>query len=164
MLWEVFQRAAQQRLIPEITVGAVMTPDPFVISPDCSAKKLIGLFHEKQFRHFLVADKSRLLGIISDRDVIPLFGAGEAMKPKCLDKITASELMSTGLITVVPTAYLAQAVTLMLDHGVNSLPVVKGQQLVGIVTSTDVFLSLEQLLLSVFTIHGRNTPKTSVRR
>ena len=148
----VFQGAAQRRALPDITVSAAMTPRPVSVPSDCTAHQLVQLFHEKRFRHFLVADADRLVGVISDRDVIRLFGATDSLEPDYLEKITAAELMSTDLVTVHTGTYLAEAVSLMVDHGINCLPVVDGLKPVGILTSTDIFLSLEQLLLSVLPV------------
>jgi CBS domain-containing protein len=89
-----------------------------------------------------------LLGIISDRDIIGHFGNSAALEPDYLDKVTAADLMSTNLITVGPTTLLSDAVSRIVDAGINSLPVVDGGKTVGILTSTDIFLSLEQLLLA----------------
>jgi len=143
----VFTGAGQNGLIPEITVGAVMTPHPFTVAADCTAQQLVQFFHEKQFRHFLVTDSGRLAGVISDRDVIPFFG-NSSQEPGELQRVTAADLMSTDLITVEPATPLAEAIERMVNVGINSLPVVDGTEVVGILTSTDVFLSLEQLLLS----------------
>lgn len=145
-LRDVLTGAAHSGLIPEMTVGAVMTPEPFMVSADCPAAELVLHFHEKQFRHFLVSDGGRLVGIISDRDVIPYFGEYVPQKSDDLKNVTAADLMSTDLITVEPTTLLAEAIQLMVNAGINSLPVVDGDATVGILTSTDVFLSLEQLL------------------
>lgn len=140
-------------LIPEITVGAIMTPEPFMVSADCSAQQLVKFFHEKQFRHFLVTDGGQLVGIISDRDVIPYFGDYVPQNSDDLKNVTVADLMSTDLITVDPNSLLAEAIELMVNAGINSLPVVEGRETVGILTSTDIFLTLEQLLLSAIPAH-----------
>ena len=143
----VFAGAGQNGLIPEITVGAVMTPHPFTVATECTAQQLVQFFHEKQFRHFLVTDGGRLAGVISDRDVIPYFG-NASLEADDLKSVTAADLMSTDLITVEPATPLAEAIGQMVNAGINSLPVVDGTEVVGILTSTDVFLSLEQILLA----------------
>lgn len=148
MLRDVFQGTAEQPLLPRITVGAVMTPRPFTVTPESTAHQLVQLFHEKRFRHMLVADAGRLVGVISDRDVIRLFGSSDNLENDYLSKVTAAELMSTDLVTARPATSLAEAVALIVDNGINCLPVVDGQKPVGILTSTDLFLALEQILLS----------------
>jgi CBS domain-containing protein len=144
----VFTGAAQQGLVPEVTVGAVMTPHPFEVAADCPVQQLLLLFHEKQFRHFLVTDGGRLAGVISDRDVIPYVVNNGVLESGALANVTAADLMSTDLITVRSDMPLAEAIERMVNAGINSLPVVDGSNLVGILTSTDIYLSLEQLLLS----------------
>jgi len=54
---------------------------------------------------------------------------------------------------VDPNSLLAEAIELMVNAGINSLPVVEGRETVGILTSTDIFLTLEQLLLSAIPAH-----------
>jgi CBS domain-containing protein len=144
----VFTGAGQKGLIPEITVGAVMTPEPFTVSTDCPAQQLVQFFYEKQFRHFPVTDGGRLAGIISDRDVIPYFGNNAPLEANDLKNVTAADLMSTDLITVRPTTPLAEAIEKMVNAGINSLPVVDAGETIGILTSTDIFLALEQLLFA----------------
>ncbi len=144
----VFTGAGRSGLIPKITVGTVMTPDPFTVTTECPAQQLVLFFHKKRFRHFLVTDGGRLAGVVSDRDVIPYFGNNGPLEPDDLKNVTVADLMSTDLITVSPTTPLAEAIEQMVNVGINSLPVVDGVELVGILTSTDVFLSFEQLLLA----------------
>jgi CBS domain-containing protein len=147
ILRNVFKGASQQGL-PNIPVGAIMTRQPFTVSPDCTAEQLVQYFREKKFRHFLVTVAGQLVGVISDRDVLGQFRDTAAVESGQIKTITAAELMSTGLVTVEPTTLLAEAVSRMVDLGINCLPVVDGTETVGILTSTDVFLALEQLLLS----------------
>jgi len=149
----VFTRCGRDGLVPEVSVGAVMTPEPFTVAADCSVLQLVRLFHEKQFRHFLVTDGGRLAGIISDRDVTPFVGASGTSDADELEQVTVADLMSTDLVTVGLETPLADAIERIVDAGINSLPVVEGGQLVGILTSTDLFLCLEQLLLTALPEH-----------
>lgn len=148
ILRNVFKGAGQQGL-PNIPVEAIMTRQPFTVAPECTAEQLLQLFREKQFRHFLVTAGGQLVGVISDRDVIGHFKDQAAVESGQLKNITAAELMSSDLVTVEPTTLLSDAVSQMVDVGINCLPVVEGTETVGILTSTDVFLALEQLLLSM---------------
>jgi CBS domain-containing protein len=51
---------------------------------------------------------------------------------------TVRDAMTAPAITVSPKCSLAQAARLMSDHGIDHLPVVRGDELVGIVTRTDL--------------------------
>jgi CBS domain-containing protein len=149
ILRHVFQEAAGKHWSETIPVRAVMTPNPLSVTPEHSAAKIVELFHAHGFRHFLVADGGRLVGVISDRDVIRLFGNNDSLEPAYLESVSVADLMSTDLVTISADATLADATTSIIEHGINCLPVVENGQAIGILTSTDLFLSLEQVLKAV---------------
>lgn len=130
-------------------VAHVMTAEPSCVTPDTSVLELVELFHAKQFRHVLVVDHDgRLVGLVSDRDVLRCFGRLEAPKPSVLREIGLEDLMSKDLVTVRPETPLQQAVTLMVEEGISSLPVLNGTELVGILTNTDLHVVLQVFLQS----------------
>ena len=55
-------------------------------------------------------------------------------------------IMSTNLITLPPSATLAEARTLMHDNRIHHLPVVDGDQLVGLITLTNVLAATDSFL------------------
>ena len=154
ILKRIFSDAASKHWSYSILVRAIMTPQPFCVTPQHTAAQLVDLFHANRFRHFLVADGAKLVGVISDRDVIRLFGTTDSLEPEYLESVLVGELMSTDLITIAADATLRDAATLMVENGINCLPVVGDGQAIGIVTSTDIFLSLEQLLQAVTVEHS----------
>lgn len=130
-------------------VAHAMTVEPSCVSPDTSVLELVELFHAKQFRHVLVVDHDRrLVGIVSDRDVLRCFGPQETPKRSVLAGIRVGDLMSMDLVTVSPETPLEQAVTLMVEEGISSLPVLHGKELVGILTNTDLHVVLQVFLQS----------------
>jgi len=127
-------------------VGQMMTPAPTCVSSDVSALDLVRLLHDKGFRHLLVTEGEKLVGIISDRDVIRCFGPDEPPRRDQLARITTAQLMSRDVVTVRHSTPVRRAIRLMLEHGISCLPVVGESRPVGIFTSTDVYLTLELLL------------------
>lgn len=68
-------------------------------------------------------------------------------------------IMSTNLITVTPSATLAEARTLMQDNRIHHIPVVDGDQLVGLVTLTNVLAATDSFLRDDKTrIHANDIP------
>ena len=133
-------------------VAHVMTVEPCCVVPESSVLELVELFHAKQFRHVLVVDHAgRLVGVVSDRDVLRCFGPQEGPKRSVLAGICVEELMSTDLVTVRPETPLDQAVTLMIEEGINCLPVLNDAELVGILTNTDLHVVLQVFLQSALT-------------
>ena len=124
-----------------------MTRQPCCVSPEVSVLELIQIFHEKQFRHLLVTEvEGRLVGGISDRDVVRCFGHGQKPDREALERIRAREIMSADLVTVHPQTTVASAVGIMLDQGISCLPIKEEERLVGIITNTDLHVVLLQLL------------------
>lgn len=132
--------------LPHLTVGQVMTANPLSVPAERTALELVELFHEMRFRHLLVTEDGNMAGVISDRDVVRLFGSHDSPERDYLATITAGELMSVDLVTISPEAPLLDAVGLMLANGISCLPVVSDGVAVGILTGTDLFLALEQFL------------------
>ena len=145
----VFQQAASRSVLHFVPVKDVMTLAPCSVSPQTSARELLDLFQARRFRHFFVVEQQQLVGVISDRDVIHLFGAHDALEADYLDRVYASELMSTDLVTTTPDAPFMEAVGKIVNNGISCLPVVENGEAVGILTSTDLYLALEQLLVSI---------------
>lgn len=63
-----------------------------------------------------------------------------------LDKITVAEVMASPVITVTPDTDLHEVARLMLAHKIGGLPVVDNGKLVGIITESDIFRVMVDLL------------------
>lgn len=79
-----------------------------------------------------IVDKNKLVGMITDRDIVI---RGVAEKHPGSTKV--EDIMSNDLITISPDASSEEAVRLMADHQIRRLPVVENGQLIGIVALGD---------------------------
>lgn len=77
-------------------------------------------------------------GLITERDIIKRAVAADREYPS---RIRVSEIMSTPLISVSPFESVEKAAEMMNDMGVKRLGVVENNQLVGIVTTTDLIVA-----------------------
>jgi CBS domain-containing protein len=130
------------------TVEQVMTSSPITVEPDTSALDLAQLFYSLKVRHFPVKDEAgKLIGMVSDREMVRCFGITRDPTDEELAQVTVSQLMSAETLSVQPGSPVLDALSIMLNTGVNALPVTAAdEKLVGIVTSTDLFVLLEILL------------------
>ena len=82
----------------------------------------------------VVTQHEHCIGIITERDLI------ERALCKQLDvtKSKTKDIMSKPVITIQPLANIDTAITLMKKHTIKKLPVVKDNQLIGIITITDI--------------------------
>jgi len=119
---------------------------PITISPDASFFEARNLIHEKGIRHLPVVDKNnKLVGIVTDRDIRQAAPSDATLLSVqelnyLLGKLKVSAFMTPKdkLITITPDSLIEEAVQLMHDHKIGSLPVVEGNKLYGIFTETDV--------------------------
>jgi CBS domain-containing protein len=98
-----------------------------------------------RIRHLPVVDGSKLVGIVSERDLFrsslaQALGYGTKATRDLMKTIRIKDIMVGEVITVTSEMHLARAVQLMLEKKIGCLPVVEDDQLVGLVTETDVLL------------------------
>ena len=125
-------------------VSDVMTRTVVTLFPHQSFTEALALLARHRFRHLLVVSTDqRLIGVISERNLLRFL----TQHPQS-DQTTVDEVMQSQPIAVRPDTPLSVAVTTLLEHRINCLPVVDEAGCVcGIVTSTDLLRTLQQLLV-----------------
>jgi acetoin utilization protein AcuB len=119
-------------------VRGVMSRDVICISPTISIEDAFGIMSEIGIRHLPVVEGERLVGLLSDRDLLPLaeLDAEGALTVK--DEHEVAHLMTRDLIVCSPQTTVAEAAELMLTEKIDSVPVVSGDEFVGLITSSDL--------------------------
>jgi CBS-domain-containing membrane protein len=126
-------------LSSDLTVGDLMTTIVRTAEPTTSVGELRALIAEYKIRHILICNQlNELVGVVSDRDL-----------RRASEKLVASDLMAECPTTVKSDSLLSNAITLLLYGHISSLPVVDEGRLVGILTTTDVVMTLQCTLLAV---------------
>ena len=124
-------------------VADVMTKAVVTLSPDDNFTEAVELMAGRDFRHLVVADdEQRLLGVISDRDILRITGRGGDWQAKQIRHV-----MTAAPISVTAETLLSSAASTMVRKKINCLPVVDGDGIVcGIVTSTDILTCYQNTL------------------
>lgn len=117
-----------------VLVRHVMSRRVRAVEPSASTAVLREIMTEEGFHHLLVMEHGKLLGVLSDRDLCGRCGK------------RASELMTRQPLTTRPDTPIGQAITSMLRHRISCLPVVEEEAVQGILTTTDMLLTLQCLL------------------
>lgn len=132
-------------------VEQVMTRNPATVSSTDSIRIAIERMRERGCRRLPVVDNTKLIGIVSDRDMRRATNSPYVLREKwydefMLDQIPVRACMSPHPLTVTPQTPLADAAKLMRDRKIGGLPVIDGEFLVGIVTETDLLNYLIRML------------------
>ena len=96
-------------------------------------------------RHMPVVHGGKLVGVVSERDLLRislsnLNESGSEERRAFLHALEIGRAMSTPPIVIEPFATVEKAALLLAEHKIGCLPVVDGDELVGMVTATDVLL------------------------
>jgi len=129
-----------------------MTPHPITVMADSSILAAQRIMKENNVRHLPVLNKTgALVGLVTRTSL-------EQVRPSKLttlsiyelsyqlDKITVRDAMVRKVVTVGEEVPIEQAARLMLEHKIGSLPVLRGERLVGIITDTDLMRTMLELL------------------
>ncbi len=130
--------------MPKNQVRDWMTPNPVTVGPKSTLPEAHKLMMERDFRRLPVIDRGKLIGIITLGDVREA-GPSSATTLSIFElnyllaQLTVDKIMTHNPVTVAPEATIRDAAKLMLQHEVGALPVVDADQLVGIITESDIF-------------------------
>jgi acetoin utilization protein AcuB len=112
----------------------VMSRKVRAVEPTTPIGDLKTMMETEGFHHLLVMRKDKLLGIISDRDIANRKGR------------RAADIMTARPQTIFPDTLLSHAITLALHWRISCVPVVENDQVKGILTSTDMLMTLQCLM------------------
>ena len=131
----------------------IMTKSVVTATPNETVGDALRRLEDQSIRHLPVVEGERLVGMISDRDLreyrLPLMD--ELDNPDHADellKTPLSEMMGGSVLALDAGESIAQAVDLMLEHGIGAVPVIDrhNEALVGIVSYVDVLRSIRPAL------------------
>jgi CBS domain-containing protein len=130
----------------KLRVADVMTREVRTLGPNDQLALADELMQQGRFRHVVVVDGGRVVGVLSRRDIFHgalawALGQGKKAHEQLLATTSIKEVMASHVVTVDPEVPLAEAATLLREHQIGCLPVVAGDVLAGILTEGD-FLAL----------------------
>ena len=123
-----------------MNVSDVMTANPRTISPNSTLQNSLGKMLQIRCHHLPVLSKEKhLVGIISDYD------CHKALSENTDQNLHVSDVMTPAPIIIEPNASVEEAARLMLNHNIRCLPVMRGETLIGIITTSDLLIAFMQL-------------------
>lgn len=129
-----------------------MTTNPITIAPEMSVPDALKIMRARKVRRLLVLDSHQhLVGIVADKDLLraapsPATSLAIWEITTLLEEIKVGEVMTRDVITVLEDTPLEEAASLLADRKIGGLPVMQGKRVVGIITQTDLFKALLEML------------------
>jgi len=116
------------------SVKDAMTSDVKTATPSLSLTDAAKLMKQEDVGSVPVVDGERLIGMLTDRDIV-VRGIADGSDPHA---VKAGDIASRDVVSVRPDDDLDEALRLMAQHQVRRLPVVEDGHLVGVLAQADV--------------------------
>ena len=115
-------------------VRELMTKQPTTVEPGAMVGEVATLMKQEDCGSIPVVEGGRLVGIVTDRDIV-VRGVASGKDPK---NQRVSEVMSSNPVSISPDEDITAAEKLMGDRQIRRLPVVEGGKLVGIIVTAQI--------------------------
>lgn len=127
-----------------VTAADLMSQRVVTVDPDAPLVAARDLFQRHRFHHLLVTEGRRLVGIVSDRDLLKALSPFlQTMAERGLDADTLKRrvhtIMTRRVVTTPPEATIDAVGARLVKHGISALPVVDAEgSIVGVISWKDI--------------------------
>jgi CBS domain-containing protein len=115
-------------------VRALMTTQPVTVEPGATLGEVSTLMKQEDCGSIPVVEGGRLVGIVTDRDIV-IRGVAAGTDPKTQ---RVNTVMSADPVTIGPDADVSEAEQIMADRQIRRLPVIENGSLVGIIVTAQI--------------------------
>jgi len=134
-----------------MNVGRRMSHPVISVQPDTQITKAQKLMTQEKIHQTPVVKNGKLVGIVSKNDILKAYPSTVTSLAvweiaSLLEKIKVKDVMITKVLTVQEDTLIEEAARIMVDNEVSSLPVMRGNELVGIITEADLFNIMLEML------------------
>jgi acetoin utilization protein AcuB len=134
-----------------VLIGERMSHPVITINPEMPIVDALNLMKREGIRRTPVTKEGKIVGIVSDKD---LLNASPSQATSLsvwelnylVSKITVQDVMTKKVITVLEDTPIEEAARIMADNKIGGLPVLRGDEIVGIITETDLFKIFLELM------------------
>ena len=123
------------------TIRHYMTASPLTIGAEQTLDHAHAVMREHRVRHLPVLHGGKLVGIISQRDLMLI----ESLPGVDAREVPVEDAMTTDIYTVTAATTVARVATEMADRKLGSAIVLDGDEVIGVFTVTDACRALAEL-------------------
>lgn len=128
-----------------------MSRQVVTVQPEVQITKAHKLMAQEKIQQMPVVKNGKLVGLVSERDILKAYPSSVTTLSvweiaSLLEKIKVKDIMVKDVLTVQEKTPIEQAARIMVDHKIGSLPVMRGDEVVGIITEADLFNVMLEML------------------
>ncbi len=132
-------------------VGERMSRPVISVSPDEPINEVLAMFKEEHIRRAPVMKDGKLLGIVSESDLLNASPSSVTTLSVwemnyLISKVKVKTVMTKKVITVDRDTPIEEAARIMADQKIGGLPVMSAGKVVGMITETDLFKIFLELM------------------
>ena len=139
-----------------LKIRELMSRDVRTVTPNQSIKDAANIMNSINVGSIPVVDNQRLVGVVTDRDIVVRSVAKGQNKNQKI-----SDIMSTNITTVTPDTEVHEAADIMANNQIRRLPVIENGNLVGIVAIGDLAVEGKYVDESGEALHNISKPSFS---
>ena len=140
-------------------VAGVMSTRVVSVEPEATVREAIARMMEEHIGSVAVCEGSRLVGIFTERDVLRLAAGGGEFR-----ELKVGAVMTNRPVVASPDLRIVDAAEIMGEKRIRHLPVVEGENLLGMVGIRDVLRTLVERVWSDHDPSARDTAGQLLRR
>ncbi len=128
-----------------------MSMNPVTVAPESTLGEALRLMKEHSIRRLPVIAKEEIVGLVTEQDLMkaspsPATSLSVWEINYLFPKIKIKDIMTKKIFTVAPETILEEAALIMQERTISTLPVIKDNRVVGIITESDIFKAFIDLL------------------
>lgn len=132
-------------------VGERMSHPVITVSPDTPVLDAVDMLRKEHIRRAPVIQDGKLVGIVSEKDMLNASPSSATLLSMwevnyLVSKIKVKDVMTRKVLTVTEDTPIEEAARIMADNKVGGLPVMRDGKVVGIITETDIFKLLLEMM------------------
>ena len=114
-------------------ISEIMTQAAVTDSSEDTLTEACDKMRHAQTSSILIMDGDRMIGIVTERDVVKAVAQG--LDPK---ETRVKDLMTSDIVTIGPMTTLKDAAEIMASKWIRHLPIVEGTKVVGMISQRDL--------------------------
>jgi CBS domain-containing protein len=130
----IYKQETPLFFMKDILVADIMTREPVTVHPSANLLECAKVMVKKNVSSVIIADKQKLIGFITQQDVLWAITKKEGID---LTKIKAIDISPKKIAIISPKNTVKEAITKMNNLKFERLPVIYENKLVGVITAKD---------------------------